>query len=182
MVLFHGTNEIAAIDIVENGINLAKCSNFTDFGKGFYATKDPEFAWNCGKRKLDTRYESRIAVLKFDFDIESAASLIRTFSLFNDGYNLEWAQFITNNRCGWKYVKAISAEDHNLDLKYDICKGNTADGDVTGLTKILAKEERPIKAEEIQIYKRDGRRQYPEQFTFHTEEALEYISNIVRVI
>jgi hypothetical protein len=182
MVLFHGTNEIGAISIVENGINLKKGLSFTDFGKGFYATKDPEFAWSCGKRKLDTRTESRIAVIKFEFDLDAASPLIRLFDPANGGYNLEWAQFIANNRCGPSYVKAIGATDHNLDFRYAICRGNTADGDVTDFTKKLSKEKRPVRVDEVSIFMRDRRQQYPEQFTFHTEEALRYISKIERVI
>lgn len=38
--LYHGTDLVAATEIVENGIDFAKGSTHSDFGQGFYATPD----------------------------------------------------------------------------------------------------------------------------------------------
>lgn len=185
MVLFHGTNEVSAINIIENGIDLSKGARYADFGKGFYATKDPEFAWSSGKRKLDYRPESRIAIIKFEFDYDAAIHLVRVF----DEYCLEWAQFIANNRCELDYVKAIADDDHNHFHKYPICIGKTADGDIVSFTKALSQEKRKVVESDLYHFKRDGvnrdgneRTQYPIQYSFHTEQALSFISNVERVI
>lgn len=38
LVLYHGTDDISAASILGDGIDINKCSRFTDFGQGFYTT------------------------------------------------------------------------------------------------------------------------------------------------
>lgn len=49
VVLYHGTIDIYANDIMTNGIKLNKSKSFLDFGPGFYTTPSYEFAKNTAK-------------------------------------------------------------------------------------------------------------------------------------
>ncbi len=68
-VLYHGTDVESAKMICGCGNDLDKCSDKTDFGKGFYTTDDYKIAVNWANRKARVR-TSRPAVVTLWFDAE----------------------------------------------------------------------------------------------------------------
>lgn len=67
MVLYHGTDDKSANNIVKNGIDLYSGSLHTDFGPGFYTTPDIKLAEIWAKRK---GIFSRGAVVSYVIDEE----------------------------------------------------------------------------------------------------------------
>ncbi len=83
---------------------------------------------------------------------------VKRFTEFNkhsscDGI-LEWAQFIINNRNGIDYIDKVSSKyglaDNNLDKRYDIVIGPTADGKITQTARKCKAEKRLITLQEAQ--------------------------------
>lgn len=46
LILYHGTDDKSAREIIAHGIDLSLCSPLTDFGRGFYTTTNLEQAKN----------------------------------------------------------------------------------------------------------------------------------------
>lgn len=87
--------------------------------------------------------------------------------------NIDWAQFIINNRNGIDYANTIQNTFHNLSHKYDIVIGPIADNNIINLAKRLKQLNQPISNHEINhiLY------HYPTtQVSFHTEASLNYIT------
>lgn len=124
MILYHGTN----IEI--DNINLDKCRQFKDFGKGFYTTE---------------LYEQAVKMAKRVARIYGGSPVINTYEIKNDfltdkNYSIldfgnipseKWAMFVMNNRN--RYFTDYSNENCNFDCKYDIVAGPIADDDMTML-------------------------------------------------
>ncbi|MBO7143758.1 MAG: DUF3990 domain-containing protein [Salinivirgaceae bacterium] len=88
MLLFHGSNmEIGEVD-------LAKSRPYKDFGKAFYLSTDKSQALEMARFKVLTQGGTE-TITVFDFDDNAVEGLkIKHF----DGYTLEWAEFVFNNR------------------------------------------------------------------------------------
>lgn len=88
MLLFHGSNmEIGDVD-------LAKSRPYKDFGKAFYLSTDKSQALEMARFKVLTQGGTE-TITVFDFDDNAVEGLkIKHF----DGYTLEWAEFVFNNR------------------------------------------------------------------------------------
>lgn len=54
-----------------------------------------------------------------------------------DCESIEWAKFIMANRVTPAIAKEMGLTDSNIDLKYDIIMGGTADGNVAGIASDL---------------------------------------------
>lgn len=128
-LLYHGTIHTSAADILLHGVLLSKSEAHLDFGVGFYTTPNPDFAWKTAdfrvkrSRFLHPNVSVSPRVLVFEFDEEMAKGLhFRHFT----APDLPWAQFVVANRCENSLIHATY--DHNLDHKYDIVSGPTADG------------------------------------------------------
>ena len=165
MELYHGTDLLSAISICDEGIEFISSKTAPpDFGPGFYTTSDKKSAINWAHRKAIAR-RSRPALVTLIFDEEKADNIIKRF---ND--DLEWGQFVINNRNGYKYMKAIHSDMHNLDLRYDITCGRIADIDIVTVSKQLKETETPLTSlDEIFNPK------YSMQYVFHTKKGLEFI-------
>jgi len=90
MKLLHGSNTV----IVRPDIN--KCQSRNDFGKGFYMTPSWNRAWEMGRRRKDF-YGGSITVNAFELSnssIKAAGLKVLRF----DGFTIEWARFIIQNR------------------------------------------------------------------------------------
>ena len=170
MILYHGTNEESAENILKNGIDLSVGNDEADFGKGFYTTPDLAFAEKCARRKA---FHSKPSILRFDFDNKSAKDKILNFP----AADMWWAQFIVNNRNGYLYTNAIHSTDHNLDARYDIVYGKIADGNIVKLAAWLNGKRREIQRAECKRLINDH---YPMQYSFHTKDSLQYIKKIER--
>ena len=59
LVLYHGTDESAAQAILSKGVDLKMCSQFTDFGSGFYTTTHLDQAKNWASNRA-IRIRARI--------------------------------------------------------------------------------------------------------------------------
>ena len=89
MILYHGTNAIIEdIDLFQSRVG-------KDFGLGFYLTPDEQVAHRQAERKFEQFGEGEVIVYKYfvDDDALTAASILRF-----DGYTLDWARFVLNNR------------------------------------------------------------------------------------
>lgn len=96
MILYHGTNAV-----IQN-IDLSQSRVGKDFGLGFYLTPDEQVAHRQAERKFEQFGEGEVIVYKYfvDDDALTAANTLR----FN-GYTLDWARFVLNNRRGIGFDK-----------------------------------------------------------------------------
>ena len=174
--LYHGTIDRYAADIVAHGIDLSKSKPHLDFGPGFYTTPDFQFALETARSRAN-RYNSFRpeqkpvipSVLTFECDDALFQSLNqKTF----DKPDSSWGRFILANRCESHLVHECF--DHNIDAKYDIVFGPTADGKGT-LTPIVEKintdasfiEQADYNSFVPALHKTWGR-----QISFHTMRSL----------
>lgn len=165
LTLYHGTDIESAKTICNgSGIDLSKCNDGTDFGKGFYTTDNLERAIKWAKRKAAVRI-SKPAVITVLFDIDTASNIIEHFS-----DDLRWGRFVINNRNGLNYIKKVSFKDNNLDARYHITYGRVADIDVVNVAEELKEQGLMLNSLE-KILNAD----YPQQIVFHTSESLSYI-------
>jgi hypothetical protein len=172
MYLYHGTNLRSAQNIIKHGISISKCSESTDFGQGFYTTESIQFAIKCALRKAK-RTDDDAALLKYEID----ASKLRGVKYFSKP-TLEWCQFVINNRCGYEYFRATGAGIHNLDGKYEVVRGLTADGNVVDFAQYCLENLCIVQKIDIaEIYSKT----YPEQFTFHSERSFKMLGKPVLV-
>lgn len=137
MILYHGTNAI-----IEN-IDLSQSRVGKDFGLGFYLTPDEQVAHRQAERKFEQFGEDDVFVYKYFVNDDA---LTKANTLRFDGYTLDWARFVLNNR---KNRTRIQAHD------YDIVIGPIAD-DVVGYQ--IRRVEEGIISEE----------QFLEEIKYHT--------------
>lgn len=110
MILLHGTNQDFST------IELAKCTPYKDFGKGFYLTPIRARAMERAKDKCDKEKSGTPIVQVYEFD-ESKLGMLNV-KHFN-GTTEEWLNFILENR-------KRKTTQHN----YDIVIGPVADDGV----------------------------------------------------
>ena len=165
MTLYHGTSKHSSDDILSNGIDLTRGHRFTDFGRGFYTTPSREAAerWAARKSYLDDP-----VIICFYFDDKDNKDIIHRF----EKSDLDWAQFIVNNRNGYEYMKVVNNFEHNQDGKYMVVCGQICDGEVTKIARKIAKEERLVSEDDL---KKLINQNYPEQYSFHSDKALELL-------
>ena len=137
MILYHGTN------VIIEDIDLSQSRVGKDFGLGFYLTPDEQVAHRQAERKLKQYGEGEVLVYKYfiDDDALTAANTLRF-----DGYTLDWARFVLNNRKNRTRVQAHG---------YDIVIGPIAN-DVVGYQ--IRRVEEGIISEE----------QFLEEIKYHT--------------
>lgn len=174
MLLYHGTTLKFAYNIEKRGILLEKCKEYTDFGRGFYTSKTRQFAVDtainrCKKFNLVNKSNIAIpAVVSFEFDEESLKDL-KNYDFTK--YNLEWLQFIVNNRNGIGYTNDIKDGFHNIDGSYDIVQGGIADGIIVEYADVCRVRKSKVSTVFLnQILYDDKEKAH--QTSFHTKEAL----------
>src|SRR5688572_3005770 len=83
LILYHGTDDVSARNIIRNGIALRYCKPLTDFGRGFYTTTNRHQAQNWARlRYLRIRGitpNSSPVMLSFTVDRNQLASLNTLF-------------------------------------------------------------------------------------------------------
>lgn len=178
MKVYHGTISTCVDNIITNGIKLSKGKPKVDFGQGFYTTSDKEFAISTAKNKakktnIYKKYNFCFpALVKLDLE----ESMFPSFNILRfDDINVDWAQFIINNRNGYKYMNQIQSSFHNIDSKYDMVFGPIADKQITTIASELKILNEKISLEELSgiLYS------YPtEQISFHSIKSLSCISTI----
>lgn len=176
MLLYHGTISSGADNIIKNGISLSKGKLKVDFGQGFYTTPSLEFAKSTAVNKANKTNSYMRAehvkpyVLTYEFN-ELAANNTCNILSFTET-DLDWTQFIINNRNGNDYVSHIGSDFHNIAHRYDIVKGAIADKDIVLLAKLLNDTNKKATIENIKniIYHYDT-----QQISFHTYKSLSYL-------
>lgn len=170
ITLYHGTDCKSAKQICLHGIDVNINKNRRlDFGPGFYTTCDYARAKMWALRKANTRLQ-KPAVVTILFDIDSAIEN-RMITKFDD--DLNWGQFVVNNRNGISYIKKMANKINNLHSEFDITYGRIADVDITTVVESLKKEELPLRDEKLILNP-----SYPKQYVFHTVNSITYIKSI----
>ena len=176
--LYHGTIDKYAADIIYNGVNLAKSKKHLDFGPGFYTTPDEQFAIDTAKRRAKSynafNKENPVnpKVLIFECDDSLLATLTqKTF----ESADTSWAQFVLANRCENKSVH--ERYDNNLDARYDIVSGPTADGKGTFTPVIdqVSRGECTIENADYSAFAPSKGKRWGKQISFHTNQSLSCI-------
>ena len=181
IILYHGTIDKYADDIKANGINLKKSKHCLDFGPGFYTTEDYQFAENTAKFRMK-RYNSfhpneevRGRVVKIVCDEEK----FKNFNSKNfDIPDAAWGKFIIANRCVNKDIHC--AYDNNVDMRYDIVSGPTADGNGILTPIIVSANQGTCSLESIDysLFAPSHIGHWGNQISFHTRKSLSCITEI----
>lgn len=173
MILYHGTSEKDAKDIIENGISVFIGKKRVDFGQGFYTTPDKQTAIRWAIRK--SQYE-KPALIGVNFDLDAAENDLKVLRF--DEPSLEWAQFVMNNRCGIFYVQHLENMVYHKynDHSIDVCIGQIADGDVFNLSRQISNERRAVNRKDIENI---TGKTYPTQISLHTENACKYVISVL---
>lgn len=180
MEVYHGTIDICSRNILSNGISIAKGKPRVDFGQGFYTTPNRRFAESTALNKMEKNnlYKGegfcKASVITYEFDEDMVKkNALKVLSFLEQ--NIEWAQFVINNRNGMKYVNNIKSVLHNINHTYDIVTGPIADYMIVNIASKLKKLNCLISQEEVGniLY------QYKTlQISFHTEKSLNCIKLI----
>lgn len=179
MIVYHGTMDRYAEDIQHNGILLTKSKEFLNFGKGFYTTPDFNFAFNTACLKANRNNEhggvyANPAILKFEFNEKVDGIIRKSF----DGYNNEWKRFVLHNRLGVKYIEQYNLKGHNIDCKYDIVCGETADGDISSLILNIKRGNVEINNQIYELIDIKRPKIWGTQVSFHTSKSLTCINMV----
>lgn len=170
MIIYHGTDEESAKNIINSGIDLSLCSEIADFGQGFYTTIDKNFAIKCANR-ASKRTDNNPALVVIDYCSDS----VRGVKYFGKP-SVEWLQFIVNNRAyntDKTYLDVVgTCKDHNADARHHVVQGLTADGNIVDFVEYCIINKEKVQEEDISnIFSKN----YPEQISFHTEKSLKHI-------
>lgn len=167
MVLYHGTIEEYAKDIINTGVKIVNQNKALDFGPGFYATPSYESAVKWAKRK-SIIHGGKASVISIHVDGEMIDQIAIKFE-----DDLRWARFIVNNRNGFRYIEKVSFKEHNLDMKYDITYGRIADLDVYDVCQQLQREN--VLLDNVHSILNPN---YAFQYAFHTPQGFNCINKI----
>lgn len=116
MILYHGTN----VDF--DTIELDKCDNYKDFGKGFYTTTMLDQAKAMARRKARIN-GGKPCVISYEVPVDLLTLTGLNVKTFNSPSE-EWAVFVINNRN--REFTNSSSPLCNIDLKYDVVYGPVA--------------------------------------------------------
>lgn len=143
-VLFHGTLMDRANNIIENGVDFSKFNSRADFAKGFYLTD----SYALAKRTALSRHSQELmkhknvsssVIMKFSVQINKFDKELSIKEFI--GETLEWKKFVCTNRWYKKVLEYNPAFDNNIDSKYDIVIGLTADGKLANINKLIKEDK-----------------------------------------
>ena len=128
LVLYHGTIERWAQDILSNGVSIAKCSPATEFARGFYTTPNRVqagvhanrlYIQELGLFRRGVGHDpANAVVLKFEVDRLWLAQL-ETLSFVNP--NSDWIAFVDHCRLGGCH---IPSQARNYDVVFGPLRGH----------------------------------------------------------
>lgn len=179
MKLYHGTNFNSAVNIVNNGIDLAYSKQYLDFGPGFYATPSYEHAAKCAIRATEKcNAKNKNGIYEEPYIVE-----LNLFTLRKEGVNIrsfprhceQWGKFVLNNRLTKEILDEYNIVEHNQDVKYDICYGEMADGSVVNIAYQVNKKIIMPDEVDFKDFLKDNGKVYPAQYSFHTLKAISCI-------
>ncbi len=184
MIVYHGTDNLSAENIIKNGIDLDCGEDSVDNGKGFYTTPNFEFALKraeatADKKRLFSEVNVYPVVLEIDFEIPEDSSNI-SIKEFED-VTYAWKEFIFYNRVGAHFLRKwkIKTNNHNLDAKYDIVIDETADNGVASIVSSLRYEKDEFKIKEyIDRIDKSSYQNWDKQISIHSEKGLSCVKSI----
>lgn len=141
-VLFHGTLMDRAANIVLDGIDFSKLNDRVDFGKGFYMTDSYALAQHTAitrynQEVMQNRHAYPPVVLRVKISCGNLSQYnIKEFY----GEDILWKRFICCNRWYQDIIKVFPDADNNIDSRYDIVIGLTADGKMSNLNRMIKTE------------------------------------------
>lgn len=180
ILLYHGTIDKYAHDILRNGIILSKSKRYLDFGPGFYTTTDKDFAILTAKRRQNkyNKFHKNEHVGWRVVEIECDSSRFHELNLkiFSD-VDFEWAKFILTNRS----MNELTHKEYNnnVDKKYDIVMGATADGGngvITSVVNSIDCGDSTMDDIDLSCIFPSKNKKWNDQISFHTEKALSCLS------
>lgn len=185
MIVYHGTDNYSAENIIKTGIDLKIGKKYVDNGQGFYTTQSREFAARRAAAAVedakDYREEDpRPVLLQIEFDENAFDNL--NIAIFT-GCTYEWKEFVFFNRMGTHFLnhQKIASSNHNLDFKFDIVIDETADSGVTKIIQSL-KYTRPRYSSDwksqINKIKKSKKVSWSNQISFHSIRALQCIKSM----
>lgn len=150
MILYHGSTVIVEQPRIIQGANML------DFGPGFYTTQSYEQAerWTKVKMRRTQAELGYVSVYEFDYENALRRSFVKVFA----NADIEWLEFVVNNRCGT-----------TLSGNADIHIGPVADDTVYAAIRLY--ETGVLDVEET--IKRLKTETLRDQIVFHTEKAIE---------
>ena len=176
MILYHGTDWDSAASIMVDGPQMIQRRfEGADFGQGFYTSINPQVAIERARYKAWMNY-SNPAVVSFlvpnnlieSYEDQTHVKVFKTAGL-------AWAQFVVNCRAGYRYISNLPQplQDSNISLKYHICKGEIADGDVKDIAEEHSRSGLPVTLADLDNIRS---KEYSLQYSFHNEKALAFLS------
>jgi len=142
-ILFHGTLMDRAANILLDGIDFSKLNERADFGKGFYLTDSYALAKDTAlvrynQEKMDKGSAYPPVVIRIKVNCKNIENYtIKEFY----GEDNTWKRFVCCNRWYNNISKKLANFDHNVDSKYDIVIGLTADGKMSSLNRLIKEDE-----------------------------------------
>lgn len=181
MKVYHGTTLRSAFDIQNNGINLKKSKYYLDFGRGFYTTDNLKMAENMAKRAsfFEEKYNNEKNVFPTVIIFEYKEIPYLKYKKF-ECEDIDWAKFIMANRLTPNIAEKLGLTDSNIDLKYDVVIGGTADGQIARIASDLRYGRLDVQQYKLQLsdfLKSDGS-SFGKQITFHTQKSLTCIEYV----
>lgn len=151
MIIYHGSTVLVETPQILEG------EYFLDFGVGFYTTTSYDQAerWARAKMRREKKNIGYVAIYEFDYEAAKENTIIRKF----DATDMEWLQFVVNNRRGVPLAEPV-----------DMHIGPVADDNVYKSIRFF--ETGILNAEET--VKRLKTEALQDQWTFHTAEMLSY--------
>lgn len=180
MIVYHGTSNYSAQNIIENGIDFSYGDDSVDNARGFYTTPSKEFAIQRAKMvtassKGFTKDDTlKPVILRIEINDNAFNSLsVKEF----DGCTYEWKEFVLYNRLGKRFLRnqGIVSDNHNLDFKYDVVIDETADAGVGRIVSdVRYKETRSADITSvIQKIQKSNNVFWDKQVSFHARRALQ---------
>lgn len=183
MIVYHGTDNISAQNIINNGIDINYGETSVDNGKGFYMTPSYEFALKRAetaalRKSKFSDADVQPTVLEIEFNIDAADDLsVKEFKTCS----FDWKEFIFYNRIGMRFVNKwkIKTDNHNLDCKYDVVVSETADNDVTSIiSKIRYEKDISKLKNEIAKIEKSNSTYWDKQISIHSQKGCACVLSI----
>lgn len=154
MIIYHGST----VSVEKPEIRIGE--NYLDFGTGFYTTTSNQQAerWARIKMRREDKPVGYVSAYEFDFELAKEQAVIRRYL----SADMDWLQFVIANRKGESTAEA------------DIYTGPVADDNVYRSIRLF--ETGVLDAEETVKHLKTEVLQ--DQWTFHTEKSLAFVSFI----
>ena len=164
MILYHGTY------LCFDDVNLNVCSDYKDFGKGFYTTSIYEQAVQMARRKAKA-YGGKPCV--YTYEVPDNLLKIKTLNIkvFKKA-TTSWAKFVINNRD--KEFANLDDPLCNRNSQYDIVYGPVANDT---LTTLIQQYKNRFISESMLL---SGMRYHSpsDQYSFHTKDAIKLLKKV----